>query len=128
MTKRLRLVVFGDPIPLARSSYPRRGGVYHSPRTLFQFDRIAEAWRRNPIVFSDGQPLRLEAQFFFRSAGQCRRTDLSNLVKLVEDALQRCGALPNDNLIYGLHCGKGISSDLPRTELLVETINFEEGG
>jgi len=106
--REIRLEVRGKPIALSRVSAGQFGGRYLAPASSKQIGAFVDAWERaGEPRFADDTPLLLEAVFFFerpkshfgsgRNAGVLKdrfrkarptgRPDLSNLVKLVEDAL-----------------------------------------
>lgn len=107
------LVVPGDPIPWSASTNPKSGGKIIPSRVTAQVGKIVEEWRRchghREIWLEKGCPVQLGLKFYVTrpktthyGSGRNARTlnsiglasvyptgrpDLSNLVKLAEDAL-----------------------------------------
>lgn len=103
----IRLTVLGKPTPLSRAGHGQFGGKFLTAPTSRQIGLVVDAWERaGALRFPDDQPLGLHVVFVFerpashfgtgRNAGRLKpsarlcptgRPDLSNLVKLIEDAL-----------------------------------------
>jgi Holliday junction resolvase RusA-like endonuclease len=107
------LVVPGDPVPWSAGTNPKSGGKIIPGRVTAQVGKIVEEWRRchghREIWLEKGRPVQLGLEFYVTrpktthyGSGRNARTlnaaglasrfptgrpDLSNLVKLAEDAL-----------------------------------------
>ena len=120
------LVVPGDPVPWAPKQTNRKtGNRFISPRQEEAIGRVLAAVERAELAdtFSADQAVILSAVFHVkrpkghygsgRNAGVIKeqwqgrrptgRPDLSNLVKLVEDAMVLGGVLPDDDQIVGFY-------------------------
>jgi Holliday junction resolvase RusA-like endonuclease len=134
--RELKLTVLGKPVPLSRVSAGQFGGRYLSGPTSRQIGNVVDAWERaGEQRFEDDQALRLDCSFYFerpashfgtgRNAGELKtwaafkeptgRPDLSNLVKLVEDALNG-NAFKDDSRIVVINAQKRYA-DRARTEI-----------
>lgn len=114
----IRLTVPGKPTPLSRAGHGQFGGKFLTAPTSKQIGLVVDAWQRaGEPRFEDETPLLLDVSFYFerpashfgtgRNAGKLKpsappepisRPDLSNLVKLVEDALNE-NAFKDDSRI-----------------------------
>ncbi len=115
---RIELSIPGRPTPLSRAGHGQFGGKFLTAPTSRQIGLVVDAWERaGEPRFPDDVPLKLKATFVFerpsshfgtgRNAGGLKdsarsfptgRPDLSNLVKLVEDALNE-NAFKDDSRI-----------------------------
>lgn len=125
-TGAIRLLVRGKPIALSRVSAGQFGGRYMAPASSKQIGAVVDAWERaGEPRFDDDAPLRLKVTFAFerpkghfgsgRNSGRLKeskatlqptgRPDASNLVKLVEDALNG-NAYKDDSRIVEIEAKK----------------------
>jgi Holliday junction resolvase RusA-like endonuclease len=131
------LRLLGKPVPLSRVSAGQFGGRYLSGPTSTQIGLVVDAWvRAGEPRFEDDAPLILECDFYFerpashfgsgRNAGKLKpsarpeptgRPDLSNLVKLIEDALNG-NAYKDDSRIVRTVAAKRYG-DRSRTEIVL---------
>jgi len=115
---RIELSIPGKPTPLSRAGHGQFGGKFLTAPTSRQIGLVVDAWERaGGPRFPDDIALRLDATFVLerpsshygtgRNAGVLKgsarpfptgRPDLSNLVKLVEDALNE-NAFKDDSRI-----------------------------
>jgi len=108
-TTRIELTVLAKPVALSRQGRGQFGGQFKTPKTVQQIARVVEAWRDAGCPAIEGKvPLTLVAAFFLdrpkshyrtgKYAGELKpgmedaepisKPDSSNLLKLIEDALQ----------------------------------------
>lgn len=102
----LILVIPGKPVPLSRTGHGQFGGKFLSSKSSRQIGLIVDKWQREGEPRLPDVALKMECTFIFerpgshfgtgRNAGKLKpsapkyptgRPDSSNLVKLVEDAL-----------------------------------------
>lgn len=134
----IRLTVPGKPTPLSRAGHGQFGGKFLTAPTSKQIGLVVDAWERaGKPRFEDETPLLLECDFYFerpashfgtgRNAGQLKasaktqptsRPDTSNLVKLVEDALNE-NAFKDDSRIVRLVAAKRYVDQGSRTEIVL---------
>lgn len=121
-------VIQGDPTPLAR---PRmgNGNVWDSQKALkFNFGVQINLQHKDEPFFEG--PLLLDVSFYFdisKVAAKKRPIlnetyhrfvpDLSNLIKLVEDAV--IGVLYKDDCVISVITAKKLYSSIPRTEFTI---------
>lgn len=125
MPEPIRLTILGKPVPLSRVSAGQFGGRYLSGPTSTQIGLVVDAWKRaGEPRFSDDTPLKLDCTFIFerpashfgtgRNAGRLKasarrfptgRPDLSNCIKLIEDALNG-NAFKDDSRIVRVNAAK----------------------
>lgn len=122
------LVIPGDPVPWSAGTNPKTGGKIISGRVTVQVGKIVEEWNRchghRGIWLEKGRPVQLGLEFYvtrpktthygsgrnariLNAAGLAShfptaRPDLSNLVKLAEDALTGL-VWQDDDQIVRLH-------------------------
>lgn len=123
MITELTFTIPGDPVPYSRMS-PRKGGLgmfQPSKARAYQKHAATHAllaarnfgWKRLP----KGGLVTLGLDFY-RSA---RRADLSNLVKIIEDAFNDSKAIwHDDRYVVTLHASMW-KSDRPRVEVTIKT-------
>lgn len=114
----LELSVPGEPCPKERAR-TGKGRVYTPSKTL-NAERTLQllflsAGIRTPI----DSPMVVDVDFFM---GNKRRVDLSNLVKLLEDAANGV-VWVDDSQVIGLFATKLVDKERPRTELRVWKVN-----
>jgi|SRR6478609_7906131 len=134
----IKLTIPGKPVALSRTSAGQFGGRYLAPNSSKQIGAIVDAWERaGQPRFEDDLPLMLEAAFIFdrpashfgtgRNAGVLKqsarphptgRPDLSNLVKLVEDALNE-NAFKDDSRIVAYGATGKRYGERSRTEIVL---------
>jgi len=117
----LLLAIPGDPIPwAAKTANPKTGMRFVPARQSAHAGKIIDAWERAELKgYLLGEPLRIECEFFvkrpkghwgtgrnadllkerFAVARPTGRPDLSNLVKLVEDALTTLAWADDDQIV-----------------------------
>jgi Holliday junction resolvase RusA-like endonuclease len=141
MTDRIELVIYSKPTALSRQGRGQFGGQFKSPNTVKQIARVIEAWNEagQPTI-AEGTPLTLVATFFFdrpknhyrtgkfadqlkpglEDAEPISRPDLSNLLKLIEDALQGY-AFDDDSRITTAYLTKAFTNEgeFARTEVVI---------
>jgi Holliday junction resolvase RusA-like endonuclease len=135
--KEIRLTIPGKPIPLSRAGHGQFGGKFLTAPTSKQIGLVVDTWERaGEPRFGDDVPLQLLATFLFerpashfgtgRNAGKLKpsarpfpigRPDLSNLLKLVEDALNG-NAFKDDSRIVEAWPTKAYA-DRARTEIVL---------
>lgn len=137
----ISLLVRGKPIALSRVSAGQFGGHYLAPASSKQIGAIVDAWERaGEPRFGDDQRLRLQVGFYFErpashfgsgrnrgvlkerfaAAAPIGRPDTSNLVKLVEDALNG-NAYKDDSRIVWIYARKSYVDDGgPYTRILLD--------
>jgi Holliday junction resolvase RusA-like endonuclease len=135
--KEIALRVLGKPVALSRVSAGQFGGRYLALASSKQIGAVVDAWERiGEPRFDDDVPLSLEVDFYFerpashfgsgRNADKLKpsakaeptsRPDLSNLVKLVEDALNG-NAYRDDSRIVRTVAAKRYG-DRARTEIVL---------
>ena len=133
---KIETTIYVEPIPKGRPKTAVRGGrvfVYTPPKTAH-----AEAMIRQELLglgaFGEGIPLRLEATFYLprpktlpkRVRLPMKKPDLSNLLKTLEDAMEKF-VYQNDSQLVDVSVKKRFGSP-PRIELAVSSEGFEEGG
>lgn len=141
LSRRAVLTIPGDPVPWTpKTTNPKTGLRFVPGRQAAHAGRIIDAWERAGLVgWLEGEPLMLRVSFRVRrpkyhygtgrNAGQIKdryrqayptgRPDLSNLVKLVEDALTTL-AWADDDQVVRIEASKGFTdspTDQPLTEL-----------
>jgi Holliday junction resolvase RusA-like endonuclease len=141
MTDRIELVIYSKPTALSRQGRGQFGGQFKTPATVQQIARVVEAWKEagQPTI-PEKTPLALVATFYFdrpkshyrtgKHAGQLKpgledaqpisRPDLSNLLKLIEDALSGY-AFDDDARITTAHLTKAFTNEgeFARTEVVI---------
>jgi Holliday junction resolvase RusA-like endonuclease len=133
----ITLRVLGKPVALSRTSAGQFGGRYLAPSSSKQIGAVVDAWERaGEPRFDEDTPLILEVDFYFerpsshfgsgRNADKLlpsakpepiSRPDLSNLVKLIEDALNE-NAFKDDSRIVRTVAAKRYG-DRSRTEIVL---------
>lgn len=95
----MRITLHGRPVPKAR---PRPGarGRFYVPSQAEQ-DALAMAMRGYAGKFVRGDLISVRIDFHF--AGGARPGDIDNLEKLILDAAQDAGVLPNDMQVVEVH-------------------------
>ena len=124
----MKIIIPNKPIALRRHRHTKSGHSYNSQRELMDHVSfvVKSQWDKKPYSV----PLRLFISFFMPIAKSkkkelqgkphAKRSDLSNLLKFYEDALN--GVLwEDDAIISEIHAYK-IYSKNPRTEIVIETI------
>jgi Holliday junction resolvase RusA-like endonuclease len=134
----IRLTIPGKPTPLSRAGHGQFGGKFLTAPTSKQIGAVVDAWQRaGEPRFDDELPLLLECDFYFerpsshfgsgRNVGVLKpsakseptsRPDTSNLVKLVEDALNE-NAFKDDSRIVRLVAAKRYVDRGARTEIVL---------
>lgn len=137
----IRITVPGKPVALSRVSAGQFGGRYLAPATSKQIGNVVDAWERaGKPRFDDELPLSLECDFIFerpsshfgsgRNAGKLKasakpepvsRPDTSNLIKLVEDALNE-NAFKDDSRIVRITAAKRYVDRGARTEIVLRPV------
>jgi Holliday junction resolvase RusA-like endonuclease len=135
--KEVHLIVPGKAVPLSRAGHGQFGGKFLTAPTSKQIGLVVDAWQRaGEPRFDDDTPLHLVVTFGFerpsshfgtgRNAGKLKpsarpfptgRPDLSNLVKLVEDALNE-NAFKDDSRIVATFAAKKYA-ERSRTEIVL---------
>lgn len=114
----IRLDIPGPPVPQAR---PRRGKgrFYKEPKVLAHEHAVWAAWEKAGRPKLTG-PLSLSARFFINRKVTAT-PDLSNLVKLVEDALNGHAYHDDSQIVHYGDVSKQLDREHPRTELELTT-------
>jgi crossover junction endodeoxyribonuclease RusA len=108
----MRLEIPGRPVPKAR---PRRApaGHFYTPSTTRAYEEDVAWYARLSRVRFDGA-VKVTAEFYMRPP----RGDTDNLVKAVNDGLQKGGVIRDDVEIVEFH-GKRIEVERPEDEKTV---------
>ena len=142
----IRLTIAGKPTPLSRAGHGQFGGKFLTAPTSRQIGLVVDAWERaGEPRFEDDTPLLLEVDFIFerpgshfgtgRNAGILKasarpfptgRPDTSNLVKLVEDALNG-NAYKDDSRIVRIHALKRYGERSKTEIVLTPALPFSGG-
>ena len=135
----IKLTIPGKPTPLSRAGHGQFGGKFLTAPTSKQIGLVVDAWERAGEPRFEDVPLQLLVTFLFerpashfgtgRNAGKLKasarpfptgRPDLSNLVKLVEDALNE-NAFKDDSRIVDTWATKAYS-ERSRTEIVLREV------
>jgi crossover junction endodeoxyribonuclease RusA len=110
----LDLQIPGEPVPWERAGRTRGGRSFTKPKTAAQQDLIG-ILARERCKEPTPDPIIVEMDFFL---GNRRRADLSNFLKLAEDALNGI-AWDDDSQIIEALVHKHVDKLFPRTEIRV---------
>jgi len=114
-----RLIIIGDPVSKGRPRFTRYGKAYTPKRTADAEKTIAEAAKEQGVPLREC-PVSVDFKFFTQTR---RRSDLTNLCKVPEDALNKI-AWTDDYLIEELtaHVYRAFVGETPRTEIVIRSL------
>jgi len=129
VTKELRAVILGTPVPKLRPRVTKKGHIYNPDKSVHYENIVADTVAEASNTFGPGTPLYLSLRFVLPKPKSARkwevhhakRPDLSNFVKAVEDGLKRAGIYHNDAQISEIHASKRYGEH-PRCEILVREL------
>lgn len=121
----LRVVIPGEPVPLARPRFNRKTGNAYTPATSRAYEeQVAWLCKASGVVFEKGRELTLEVQFFSMERPRQKTADTSNLLKALEDGIQKSGVIWNDVDIKEIHVTHDVDSVFPRADV---TLRYRYG-
>ena len=111
----LNLTVPGEPVPWKRPGKDRRSGRSFTPTPMAAQMNLIGLLARGRCQTPTPDPVIVDMDFFL---GNNRRADLSNFLKLAEDALNGI-AWDDDSQIIEAVIHKHVDKTFPRTEIRV---------
>lgn len=142
MSNLVELTIPGDPIPWGPKQVTKKGNRFVPARQSAAISDItALILRKDLAPFEVGESLEIDVVFYIarpkshfgtgRNSSQLKpsapqmplgKPDLSNLVKLVEDALVIGGLIPDDDQVVAIRAEKFWTLRTPYTELMVSVL------
>lgn len=118
----MRFIVPGEPIPQSRPRLNRKTGqVYKNAVSRDYEDSVAWLARATGRKFEKGKPLKLTVDFYCTPKRRQWTADLSNLVKAIEDGLNRSETIDDDVDVVAI-CAYRWEDSNPRAEVLLEYV------
>ena len=116
-TRSVYLSVACNPVALARARVGKYGQIYTPRESLEAQQQIGLAWKvLGEKPFEKGAPLELTVWAWLKRPKRPKYEyplgppDGTNILKNVEDALQKCGAIPNDSQFITVTASKEYDS------------------
>lgn len=108
--------------PVSGNHMWKRSGrsVYLVPKARDYYNQVAFTVRANSHAVNFSSALKVSMQVY---PPDKRKRDLTNLLKVIEDALTKAGVWQDDSLVHDLAVKKmGVDKGCPRIEIHIETL------